>query len=169
MLPDQSITESCLRCKAPMQLGETFCSACGANRDVELEAEAFAGPALRSARNWILAIGILYMVSAVLILGIAGVDFGSELGMQILGTNAALLVIHIGLFFWAKKAPFAAAVVALCLFITVHLINAIIDPTSIYQGIIIKILFLVVLIKAVSAGQQANRIRAQAVPTARVQ
>lgn len=166
MLPDKSLTQSCLRCSAPMALEEKFCSACGANRDVELEAEAFAGPALRSARNWILGVGILYMVSAVLITAMMGVDFGSDVGMMILGTNAALLAIHIGLFIWAKKAPFAAAVVALCLFFTVHLINAILDPTTIYQGLIIKIAFLVILIKAVKAGQYANQLRRGAFPTA---
>ena len=42
-----------------------------------------------------------------------------------------------------------------------QLINAAVEPSAIYKGIIIKVLFLVALIRAVQAGSEANRLRGQ--------
>lgn len=71
--------------------------------------------------------------------------------------NIALSVIYFGLWFWARKNPYAAALVALLLFLTVIVISAVYEPQTLYQGILIKILFIVALAKAVSAGREERR------------
>lgn len=144
-----------------MAVSDRFCPACGANTEVELHIQAFHQPALESARKWILAVGIIYVVSALLVTAMAGDMMLDEDRNFLFGVSLALCAIHVGLWQWAKTAPFPAAVVALVLFITVQLINAVLDPSSLYKGIIIKVLFLVALIKAVQAGSQANRLRGQ--------
>lgn len=154
---------SCPRCGAAQELTDRFCSACGADPQVELEIAAFHGPALETARKWILAIGIIYVASALLVTGVSGVGFDLDDPMVRLlwGTSLGLCAIHLGLWVWAKTAPFPAAVVALVLFVTVQAINAVVEPSSMYKGLLIKVLFLVALIRAVKAGSEAQRLRAQ--------
>jgi len=138
---------------------ERFCPRCGVDAHMELEVQAFHAPALRSARNWILAVGVLYALGGLLFVAI-GRELLDDRGVAIvLGTHLALTAIHVGLWGWAKSAPYAAAVVALVLFVTVQLANALLDPTSIAKGIIVKILFVVALVKALKAGHRAHELR----------
>lgn len=72
--------------------------------------------------------------------------------------NIALSVIYFGLWFWAKTKPYAAALVALLLFLTVIVISAVWEPSTLAQGILIKILFIAALAKAVMAGREERRM-----------
>jgi hypothetical protein len=152
---------SCPKCGAQLAMTDQFCGSCGANVETELQIQAFHQPALETARKWILAIGIIYVVSAFIMVAIAGDMMLDEDRNLLYGVSFALCAIHVGLWWWAKTAPFPAAVVALVLFITVQLINLAAEPSSFYKGIVIKILFLVALVRAVQAGLEANRLRGQ--------
>jgi hypothetical protein len=76
----------------------------------------------------------------------------------VLGTLGA---VFLGLWWWAQSNPFAAALTALLLFVTVMLVNAMVDPASLLRGIIVKIAVVVALFSAVSAGyrERARRRR----------
>ncbi len=63
-----------------------------------------------------------------------------------------LAAVFFGLAFWARKSPFPAAITGLVVFVTVHLLDAIADPTAIIRGILIKIVIVVILSRAISAG-----------------
>ncbi len=76
----------------------------------------------------------------------------------LLVVNVALSIIYFGLWFWAKKNPYAASLVALLLFLTVIVISAVYEPSTLYQGILIKILFIAALAKAVTAGREERRM-----------
>jgi hypothetical protein len=78
----------------------------------------------------------------------------------LLGVNIALAAIYLGLFFWARRNALAATVTALILFITVHAINAVLDPKTLPQGIVIKILFIAALAAAISAAQRERKLAA---------
>jgi Na+/melibiose symporter-like transporter len=78
----------------------------------------------------------------------------------LLGIYIALAAIYLGLFFWARRNALAATVTALILFITVHAISAVLDPKTLYQGIIIKILFVAALSTAISAAQRERKLAA---------
>lgn len=151
----------CPRCGEALDWKDTFCSKCGTNLEVEREIDARYTPALKTARGWILAIGIIYVVSAMLVLALQGEYMLDEAKQLVIGTSVALCAIHVGLWWWARTAPFPAAVVALVLFLTVQAINIALDPSQAYKGVLIKALFLVALIKAVSAGLEAHKLRAQ--------
>jgi hypothetical protein len=66
---------------------------------------------------------------------------------------------YLGLWWWAQKNAFAAALTALLLFATVQFISFLMEPASVFRGIIIKIPIVMALSTAVSAGyrQRAQR------------
>lgn len=63
-------------------------------------------------------------------------------------------VAFVLLWLWAKRAALPAMVCALLLFVTVHAIDAAIDPTQLVRGILIKVLFLAALIGGIKAAVQ---------------
>ena len=149
----------CGKCKAPMAHADRFCPACGADREIELQVEALERTKLASARKWILGIGVWYLVSGLVMLMIMRDQLTPDGQKLLMGTHAGLFVIHVGLYLWARRAPLAAAVVALVLFLTLHIANAVLDPSQIYKGVLIKVLFVVVLVKAIQAGYEIHRLR----------
>ncbi|MBE7454275.1 MAG: hypothetical protein HS111_37110 [Kofleriaceae bacterium] len=150
---------TCGKCKGPLAAAERFCPACGADRDLEIQIEALERTKLASARKWILGIGIWYLVSGLIMLAIVKDQLTPEGRVLLLGTHLGLFVVHVGLYVWARVAPLAAAVVSLVLFLTLHLANAVLEPSSIYKGMIVKVLFIVVLVKAIQAGYEIHRLR----------
>ena len=64
----------------------------------------------------------------------------------------ALGAIFLGLWWWAQTNAFAAALIALLLYISALAVGAIVDPTSLLKGIVIKGVIVVALFSAVSAG-----------------
>jgi hypothetical protein len=71
-------------------------------------------------------------------------------------------VIFLGLWWWAQSNPFAAAMIALLLFFTTILVSAVVDPTSLLKGIIVKIFVVIGLCTAVSASYRERSLRRRA-------
>ncbi|HUH00630.1 MAG TPA: hypothetical protein VML75_01470, partial [Kofleriaceae bacterium] len=100
----------CPQCSATVPDQDPRCPSCGLDRNLELELEAFQGPALARARKWILVIGIIYGLSGLLFY-LAWAQHADEATRQfVLITNLALGGIHVGLYYWARQSPFPAAV-----------------------------------------------------------
>ena len=72
---------------------------------------------------------------------------------------AALAVIFLALWWWAQTNPFGAALSALLLYVTVTLIGAMVDPASLLQGIIIKVIIIVALVKSIQAAMAYEQER----------
>lgn len=74
-------------------------------------------------------------------------------------TNYVLAAIMLGLFFWCRKSPLPATTTALCIYLAVILLNAVIDPNTLYQGLLIKIVFIGAMVGGIKAGlaEQARR------------
>jgi len=160
-LPSLTADTTCMRCHALMGNDDRFCPSCGADREVEWQVAAIEMTKMSQARKWILGIGIWYLVSHLLLIVILGPQATALMKKLLLITGSGLCLVHVGLWLWAKRAPLAAAVVSLVLFVTLHSINAALDPSSIYKGIIIKVLFVAVLVKAIQAGYEVHRLRNQ--------
>lgn len=79
----------------------------------------------------------------------------------LLFVNIGLAIVYLGMWFWAKRNALAATVTALLLFITVIVANAVFEPKTVAQGIIVKVLFIGALAKAISAAQEERKIQAQ--------
>lgn len=77
---------------------------------------------------------------------------------DVLITNAVLAIAMIGLGFWGRRAPLPAILVATAIYAMVIVTNAIIDPKSLGQGIFVKIIVIMFLVRGIKA---ALALRAQ--------
>lgn len=78
--------------------------------------------------------------------------------LEILGLNLLLAAIMSGIWVWGRRAALPAILAALAVFVTVHVANALVDPASIVQGLAVKIIGTVVLVRGVRAGLEARRL-----------
>jgi hypothetical protein len=76
-----------------------------------------------------------------------------------LGLNLGVAALMGGLWWWAKRAPLPAIACALALFVAVQVGSALMDPATIAEGLIIKILAMVALGKGLSAALAARAPR----------
>ena len=172
-------TVVCPHCGESNEDNAAFCAVCGkalpkvephGPRVIEGQAEAAtsAGRALQSdelrkqlrkASVALLVVAILQWVFGTVLLLIIG---------RRLPTYAYASVYVIGLFFfglylWARRNPLPAAICGLVLFVTVHLLDALADPTALARGIVVKIIIIVVLVQAISAGARYRKLQRQMV------
>jgi predicted nucleic acid-binding Zn ribbon protein len=66
-------------------------------------------------------------------------------------TNYFLAAVMFGLYLWARRSPFPAMVTALCVYLAVIVLNGIVDPKTLFKGIIIKAIFLSAIIAGIKA------------------
>jgi hypothetical protein len=67
--------------------------------------------------------------------------------------------IFIGLWWWAQSNPFAAALIALLLYGTSLLVGALVDPSSLVKGLIVKGVVAFALFTAVSASYRQRAVK----------
>jgi hypothetical protein len=85
------------------------------------------------------------------------IDHDRGMVRMLLFVNLGLTAAYVFLWWWAKRKPLPATVIALMLFITLHVVNAVIDPKTLGQGILVKILFTLALARAVGAAAEDRR------------
>jgi hypothetical protein len=111
---------------------------------------------LRRARIW------LYVIAGIqLVMGIYEYSemATTQLGIIAFCIDAGIGAIFLGLSLWSRKKPVTAFLTALIFYIAVMLIMVILDPSSIIKGIIIKVLFIIALIKAYQDARDNEAIR----------
>lgn len=69
----------------------------------------------------------------------------------VFGLNYFLSIVMIGLYFWSKRSPFPAMVTGLCVYLSVIVLNAVFDPATLAQGLLIKALFIGAMISGIKA------------------
>ncbi len=179
-------TITCPHCGAANQDVGSFCTACGkalpsatpsgprviSAKDVaatsagknlqtdllKKEAKKEAKKAAKKAASALLAVAILQAIFGTFLIVMAMGEGGLELGPAVLITVYGIAILFFCLYLWARKNPLPAAIVGLVLFVTVHLLDAVADPTAIVRGIVLKIIVVVVLIKAIQAGAKHRQI-----------
>lgn len=77
----------------------------------------------------------------------------------LLVVNIALAAAYLGLFFWARTNPFGAALTALILFVTLILVGAAVNPATIVQGWLVKIIVIGALASAVKSGLAHRKLQ----------
>lgn len=80
--------------------------------------------------------------------------------MMVFVINYFLAVVMFGLFLWSRKAALPAMVTGLCVYIAVIVLSAAIEPKSLAQGVLIKIIAIVVLVSGIKAALQERDERA---------
>jgi hypothetical protein len=66
-------------------------------------------------------------------------------------TNYFLALVMFGFYVWARRSPFPAMITALCVYLAVMVLSAIVDPKTLVQGLVIKIIFIGALIAGIKA------------------
>jgi hypothetical protein len=147
----------CPQCGAQMATEANDCAACGANRFDELQIRAIEQTAIRDARRWMLGIGLWYVVSALITIAVAPV--GGPATTMLLGLSFSMFGAQVGLWYWAEWQPLRASVVALGIFLLVHLGNAWVDPSTLLSGIVLKLFCVVVLVRSIIGGLEVSQMR----------
>lgn len=70
--------------------------------------------------------------------------------------NLCLSLLYLILAAWANKNPFGAILTALIVYITVNVVNAFVEPITLFQGIILKIIFIGAFIKGIRSAKDAQ-------------
>lgn len=70
---------------------------------------------------------------------------------SVLIVNLILAAVMTGLFFWGKRAPLAAVLVATATYAVVIVTNLIIDPRTMAQGIYVKLMIVAILVKGIKS------------------
>ncbi|MBN1554947.1 MAG: hypothetical protein JXA11_09390 [Phycisphaerae bacterium] len=82
--------------------------------------------------------------------------------LQILvGVVVGIGVVFAVLGFWARVNPLPASIVGLVLYVTLHAIDAVADPSALLRGWIIKVIVVVALINAIQAGITYRQLKAK--------
>ena len=114
---------------------------------------------IRQARNAIFVAAAVLTLSLI-ILGVTVPAYYEYFWLDCL-IWGAFIVGFIILGLWTKKKPYTAIVCALVLYGLFILLNAFVDVTTIYKGIILKIVIIVSLIKGLNDAREAQAIRDQ--------
>ncbi len=112
---------------------------------------------IRQARNAIFWVaGLLTLNVAILFTGADELNEYMWLDLLIYGAFIGGF-IFLGLF--TKKKPYTAIIIALILYTLFILLNAAIDPTTIFKGILFKIVTYVFLIKGINDAREAQEMK----------
>lgn len=172
----------CPHCSAMNGLDSSFCESCGkalptqepagprivtgadmatTEAGQELQSRELAKQA-RKAAGALLAVAILQAIFGTIILFGMGAfaDDAPDNGINaaVIGSVYGIAVVFFALYLWARKSPLPAAIVGLVVFVSLHSFEAVVDPTSLGRGIIVKIIIIVVLVKAIQAGIQYRKL-----------
>lgn len=114
---------------------------------------------IRQARN------TLFIAAGILLLNALILFSKYPFDIEVMWLDYMLWTVYIGGFialgFWSRKKPYYAIVGGLILFGVFILVNAIIEPATIFGGLIFKIAVIVFLIKGVNDAKNAQEMKDQ--------
>lgn len=145
---------TCAQCQHANARSLKFCESCGGSLAEVAAAERIADESeaevmlleVKKAQGAIGLVAILQVVVAVFYIATNKVDTTGMIVMLGIGG------VFAGLWLWCKSNPLAASIVGLLVFATLHIAEAIVDPSTIKNGIFLKIFVVAILVKAISAG-----------------
>jgi hypothetical protein len=106
-------------------------------------------------------VAILQTIGTVLVYFLLRDAMNEPEAKMILAALCGAAVVFYLLAFWARRNPLPAAIVGLVLIVTLWVADALLDPAAATRGIIIKIIIVVVLIRAIRAGVQHRQLKQQ--------
>jgi hypothetical protein len=114
---------------------------------------------IRQARN------VLFVAAGLLVLNAIFLFSNYPFDIEVMWLDYLIWTVYIGGFialgFWTKKKPYYAIIGGLILLGIFILVNAIIDPSSIFGGIFFKIAVVIFLIKGLGDAKEAQQIKEQ--------
>jgi len=115
---------------------------------------------LSKARKWILGVGlVMFIFDMIMLHAVYGDRLPSAVKSRYTMYSGVVLAFFIGMWVFAKFRPVMACVLALCGFWALHLYLATQDGTSLFQGILLKILFTLALIRGIKSANRAEQLK----------
>jgi hypothetical protein len=115
---------------------------------------------LRRARGWILGVGIvMFVFDMVIIHAVYGDRLPGDYKTRISMYSLVVLVFFIGMWLLARVKPVLACALALAGFWAVQLYVASQDGASLAQGIPLKILFTLALVRGIKSANRAEQLK----------
>jgi hypothetical protein len=75
------------------------------------------------------------------------------------GLQLFFVAVFIGLAIWTKYKPFAALLTAIIFFVAIWVVGAILNPATIFNGILIKVIVMILLILGVRNAREGEELR----------
>ena len=153
-----SLEHQCSKCSTPMKVEQKFCVSCGyPENGTRQEKASFVAKAvlerskareapkkIKSART------ILFVISGLAFLYGIIIFFTNEDSAALI-SSGILSLIYLGLGFWSQEKPLVALVLGLLVYLTITVLNGILEPTTVYKGIILKLFIIVYLSKGINS------------------
>lgn len=156
-------TVTCENCKSISDATKKFCPQCsfpiGGTED---EKRSFrltvssrkrlledANDKIKSAKYIIIGLSCFILLQG-LFQGFFGDDFATMI------VNLCISLLYLILAAWCTKNPFGAILIAFIIYATLILINAFFDPATLFSGIILKVVFIVALVKGMQSAKEAR-------------
>jgi len=97
---------------------------------------------------------ILVLAGFVFLMGLYQGLVNDDLATMIV--NLCISLLYLILAAWSNKNPFGAILTAFIIYITMNVVNAFFEPTSLFQGIFMKIFFIGAFIKGIRSAKDAQ-------------
>jgi len=115
---------------------------------------------LRSARGWILLVGLLGFAVDIFVIYVLWNDrIAPDWRTRLTIYDGAILAYFIALWWLAQYRPVLCCVLALAGFWALQIFLAIVDPATLSQLFVVKVLFTIALIKGIQSARHAERLR----------
>jgi hypothetical protein len=128
----------------------------------DLGKRALAAKELKNARNALLWVGlIMFVMDMIFIHAVYGDRLPSDIKTRLTVLSAVLFAGFIALYVFSKQKPRLCLTLGLVLFWGIQLFNMAADPKSITQGIVLKVLFTMALVKGLRSAKNAEDLTAE--------
>jgi hypothetical protein len=115
---------------------------------------------LQTARKYLIAVGLLMVAMDMLFMFVIQKDqYTDQVRNIALAIDGAILAVFIALGIFLPKAPRFCMITGLVLFWAIQLVNAYDNPKALTQGILMKVLFTMALVKGLQSASKATMLR----------
>lgn len=110
---------------------------------------------IRNARIMLYIVAGLQLLPILLLPG--GIDENAR--AILIGLQIFFAAVFVGMAIWTKYKPYAALLTATIFFLSIWILGAIINPASIFSGILIKVILMILLILGLRNAREAEALK----------
>ncbi len=162
---------TCSNCKSDLRTEDVFCSECGyPERGTDIEKNNFERRIIlkkrvvKDAEKKVDSVRIMLYILAGLniVIGTYYVFLSGDEFLFIDGIAALITgIVFIGCAIWVNNQPLTGVMAAFIFWIVLQILAAIVDPASIFSGILLKIVIIGVFIKGINSAKDAVKYSEQ--------
>jgi hypothetical protein len=160
----ESVTK-CENCAAETPPAQKFCSSCSFPVNGTNQEKTSFRLTVSSRKRLLTDANDKVKSGKIAIYVLAGIFFVSGLITFLVNDDVVtfivslvICVIYLVLAAWVEKNPFGAMLTAFILYATIQIINAFVDPATIFGGIILKVFVIAAFIKGIRSALDAQKL-----------